>query len=60
MIINNHGHDSGTERKKAKTYRRFFGTIFFGGVGSAVMLERQSLAMKEIPKTWKNTKKRVK
>jgi hypothetical protein len=43
--------DCGTDWEKAKTYGRFFGTIFFGGVGSTVALETQWFAMKEISKT---------
>jgi hypothetical protein len=37
--------------KKTKTYRRFFGTIYFGGVGSTVVVERQLLATRQILKT---------
>jgi hypothetical protein len=51
MMIIHHGHNSGTERKKAKTYRRFFGTIFFEGVGSTLVVERELLATNEITQT---------
>jgi hypothetical protein len=42
-----------------KTYRRLFGTIFFGGVASVEHPQLQPLAGHKIPKNRKNTKKSV-
>ena len=50
----------GTSGKKPKTYGRFLGTIFFGGVGSRLVAERQGVAREKIPQNRKNSKKSVK
>jgi hypothetical protein len=52
--------DYGIFRNKQKTYHRFFGTIFFGGVGSPLVVERQRLATEKIPKKRKNAKEYAK
>jgi hypothetical protein len=52
--------DYGTSRKGQKTYGSVLGTIFFGGVGSPHIVERQLLAMEKIPKNRKNACKSAK
>ncbi len=52
--------DYGTSGNKPKTFHRFSGTIFLGGVGSALVIERQWVAMGKIPKNWENAKKSAK
>jgi hypothetical protein len=36
--------------KKRKTYRRFLGMIYFGGLGSALVAGRQWVAKEEMTK----------
>jgi hypothetical protein len=42
-----------------KTYRRFSGTIFFGGLRFPQVPGQEELARPEIPKNRKNTRKNV-
>jgi hypothetical protein len=60
LFCNSHGGDFGTGAKKRKTYGRFFGMIFFGGVWAALVLEGQGVAGQKIPKIRKSAKKSVK
>jgi hypothetical protein len=46
--------------EKRKTYGRFLGAIFLEKVGSALVIERQWVALQQIPKNRKNAKKSVK
>jgi hypothetical protein len=52
--------DLSMTRKKQKTYRRFFGTIFFGGAPPALLVAGQLFATQEIPQKRKYTKKSAK
>jgi len=52
--------DFATEPKNQKTYGRLLGMIYFGGVGSTLVLGTQRLAKEKFPKNRKNTKKSVK
>jgi hypothetical protein len=55
-----HGADFTANGKKRKTYGRFLGMIYFGGVGFALALGTQGLATPKIPKNGKKAKKSVK
>jgi hypothetical protein len=50
----------GTGSKKRKTYRRFLGMIYFGGVRAALVFEGQRVATKILSKSRKSAKKSVK
>jgi hypothetical protein len=43
-----------------KTYGRILGMIFFGGVGEALVAEKQGFANEKVPKKRKNAKKSAK
>jgi hypothetical protein len=60
LIVRPSWGDDGTGRNGPKTYGSVFGTIFLGGVGSALMVERQWVAMEKVPGNRKNTKKSAK
>jgi hypothetical protein len=52
--------DYGTFQNGPKTYGRFLGMIFFGGVGPALVAQKQGFAAGKIPKNMENTKKSAK
>jgi hypothetical protein len=52
--------DYGTGRDGQKTYGRFFGTIFLGGVRSPLVVGRQWVAKEKTWKKRKNAKKSAK
>ncbi len=52
--------DYGTSRNGQKTFHRFLGTIFFGGVGGTLVVEGQWLATGKNTKNRKNSKKSAK
>jgi hypothetical protein len=54
-----HG-DYRTSGNGQKTYGRFLGMIFLGGVGSPLVLERQPVTREKIQKSQKNAKKSAK
>jgi hypothetical protein len=54
LYTHHFGDDLSTKPKAQKTYRRFLGTIFFGGFRALVMAASQVVAKDKNTKMWKN------